>query len=109
MSADKAKLNPNEETTMTLRRELHLVAILALAVATPALGHTPPPVSVTPATKNTAPIPDFSGIWVHPSLGFDNPEAGPGPVRNTSRLRSGVSNFDQLVGDYSNPILKPHA
>jgi hypothetical protein len=30
-------------------------------------------------------------------------------VRNKSRLRSGASNPDQLVGDYSNPILKPEA
>jgi hypothetical protein len=30
-------------------------------------------------------------------------------VRNKSRLRSGASNPDQLVGDYSNPILKPAA
>jgi hypothetical protein len=30
-------------------------------------------------------------------------------VRNTSRLRSGAGNFDMLVGDYSNPILKPEA
>jgi hypothetical protein len=30
-------------------------------------------------------------------------------VRNTSRLPSGAGNFDQLVGDYTNPILKPDA
>jgi hypothetical protein len=30
-------------------------------------------------------------------------------VRNTSRLPSGAGNFDRLVGDYSNPILKPEA
>jgi hypothetical protein len=94
---------------MSLQREFRLVAILALAAATPALAQTPPPRTVAPAAQNTAAIPDFSGIWVHPSLGFDNPESGPGPVRNKSRTRSGASNFDQLVGDYSNPILKPHA
>jgi hypothetical protein len=44
---------------------------------------------------------------VHPALGFGPPLSGPGPVRNTSRLPSGASNFNQLVGDYSNPILKP--
>jgi hypothetical protein len=58
----------------------------------------------------TAPsIPDFSGIWAHPSLGFGPPLSGPGPVRNTSRLPSGAGNFDRLVGDYTNPILKPEA
>jgi hypothetical protein len=51
-------------------------------------------------------VPDLSGIWWHPSLpGFEPPASGPGPVTNRSR-RNGVSNYDQLVGDYSNPILK---
>jgi hypothetical protein len=54
-------------------------------------------------------IPDFSGKWSHPGLGFDSPLSGPGPVRNKSRLPSGASNFNLLVGDYSNPILKPEA
>jgi hypothetical protein len=56
-----------------------------------------------------ASIPDFSGLWAHPGLGFGPQLSGPGPVRNKSRLPSGASNFDQLVGDYSNPILKPEA
>ena len=54
-------------------------------------------------------IPDFSGVWhrwFRPGLG---PAAsGPGPVENLSRL-GGVSNYNQLVGDYHNPILKPGA
>lgn len=57
-----------------------------------------------------APIPDFSGIWAHPTLpGFETPLSGPGPVRNRSRLMNGVGNFNQLVGDYTNPILTPQA
>jgi hypothetical protein len=52
-------------------------------------------------------VPDLSGIWWHPSLpGFEPPASGPGPVTNRSR-RNGVSNYDQLVGDYTNPTLKP--
>src|SRR5437868_9336565 len=55
-------------------------------------------------------IPDFSGIWAHPFLtGFEPPASGPGPVLNTSRSRNGVANFQQLVGDYTNPVLQPHA
>ena len=54
-------------------------------------------------------IPDFSGAWAHPSLGFGPPLSGPGPVRNLSRLPSGAGNFDLLAGDYRNPILKPSA
>jgi hypothetical protein len=54
-------------------------------------------------------IPDFSGIWAHLTWpDVEPPPAGPGPVRNTSH-RNGVSNIDQLVGDYTNPILKPSA
>ena len=52
---------------------------------------------------------DFSGFWGHTSLGFDLPLAGPGPIVNKSRRPTGESNFDQLVGDYTNPILKPQA
>src|SRR6202140_322424 len=58
---------------------------------------------------NRATIPDFSGIWAHPGLGFGPPLSGPGPVRNRSRLPSGAGKFDELVGDYTNPILKPGA
>jgi hypothetical protein len=62
------------------------------------------------AANNGAPIPDFTGIWAHPTLpGFEMPVSGPGPVRNLSRTRNGVGNFNQLVGDYTNPILKPQA
>jgi hypothetical protein len=61
------------------------------------------------AAPATAPVPDFSGIWAHPALGFGPSLSGPGPVRNSSRQPSGAGNFDRLVGDYSNPILKPEA
>src|SRR5262249_34358798 len=73
---------------------------MVAAASTPVMAQAP-----TPVTS----IPDFSGFWAHPSLGFENPVSGPGPVRNLSRLPSGASNFDKLVGDYNNPILKPEA
>src|SRR5258708_31858165 len=71
-----------------------------------------------------AAIPDFSDIWSHSSFpGFEPPASGPSPVVNKSRrpqancdgrilpLENGilVSNPAQLVGDYTNPILKPKA
>ena len=60
------------------------------------------------ATKE--PIPDFSGVWSHPFLtGFEPPASGPGPITNRSRRPDGIGNFQQLVGDYANPILKPDA
>src|SRR5262245_53005581 len=52
-------------------------------------------------------VPDFSGIWWHPSLpGVEPLASGPTSIVNLSR-RNGVSNYDRLVGDYNNPILKP--
>jgi hypothetical protein len=74
-------------------------------------------------SRDTASIPDFSGIWGNPYLyGIEPPLSGPGPVLNKARRRqtldvdgrplSGadaplVSAATQLVGDYANPILKP--
>jgi hypothetical protein len=37
------------------------------------------------------------------------PALGPGPVRNRSRRADGVANFQQLVGDYSDPVSQPWA
>src|SRR5260221_11080772 len=84
---------------------------LAGAVATPALAQTTAPSvgSSGSRTQSPASIPDFSGFWLHPGLGFGPPLSGPGPVRNKTRLPSGASNFNLLVGDYTNPILKPGA
>jgi hypothetical protein len=96
-----------------LRRGLLLLtAVAATAAATlPGFGQTVAP-AAGPArgATSTASIPDFSGIWAHPYLtGFEPPLSGPGPVRNKSRLPNGVANFQRLVGDYTNPILKPAA
>jgi hypothetical protein len=55
------------------------------------------------STQGAAFIPDFSGIWSRPYFGVDPPISGPGPVRG----RLGVG--PRIVGDYTNPILKPHA
>src|SRR6516164_2838829 len=92
-------------------RDFLLVMTLVAAVATPALGQTAMPAvgAASTGTPSAAPVPDFSGIWAHPSLGFEPPLSGPGPVLNKSRLPTGEGNIDQLVGDYTNPILKPQA
>jgi hypothetical protein len=76
-------------------------------------------------SQGGASIPDFSGLWSHPYWpGFEPPLSGPGPVLNKSRGRQRfdadgrplpatnaplTSNPVQLVGDYTNPILKPWA
>ena len=93
-----------------LRRDFFLSVTLAAAMTTPAFTQTTAP-PVGPAaiwTPNTAFIPDFSGMWAHQSIpGFEQP-IGPGPVRNSAPPRR-VSSEYQLIGDYTNPILKPHA
>jgi hypothetical protein len=86
---------------MSAKREFLLVGtLLAAGLAGIAVTHGA-------GSAASEAVPDLSGIWWHPSLpGFEPPASGPGPVTNRSR-RNGVSNYDQLVGDYSNPILKP--
>src|SRR5882672_7082868 len=58
--------------------------------------------------ETAAPIPNFSGHWARPYIGFEPPLSGPGPIVNRSRIL-GQSNINQFVGDYSSPILKPEA
>jgi hypothetical protein len=53
--------------------------------------------------QDTSSIPDFSGVWhrwLRPGFGTSE-RSGPGPVTNRSRV-NGVSNYNQLVGDYTN-------
>jgi hypothetical protein len=99
---------------MNTHQRFFLVSVtLAAAAATPAFTQSIAPAvgSTAIRTPNTASIPDFSGIWGHPYLtgGFEQPLSGPGPVRNRARRRDGVSSDYQLIGDYTNPILKPQA
>src|SRR5262245_61703007 len=92
-----------------LRREFLLAAILATTAVTSLLGQTPAPGANTRAAPGAVSVPDFSGLWTHAALGFESPVSGPGPVRNLGRTPSGQSNFNQLIGDPSNPILQPWA
>jgi hypothetical protein len=96
---------------MQQRKLLFLVALVA-AGATPAVVPALAQTAVSAASdtkQGAAAFPDFSGIWWHPSLpGFEPPASGPGPVTNRAR-RNGVSNYDKLIGDYTNPVLKPEA
>jgi hypothetical protein len=96
---------------MNLRSEFLLALTVAGAVVTPALAQTTATSvgSTGSSTQSTASVPNFSGVWLHPGLGFGPPLSGPGPVRNKTRLPSGASDFNLVVGDYTNPILKPEA
>ena len=84
-------------------RQMLLLAI-AMAAMSPALAQAP-----AIDTQGAASIPNLTGVWRHQSLpGFEPLASGPTSVTNRSR-RNGVSNYDALVGDYTNPILKPEA
>ena len=90
-----------------MRRHLTAFAILA-ASALPVFAADSPGQRPSAPSQSLS-VPDFSGVWhrwFRPGLG---PAAsGPGPITNRS-LFNGVSDYNQLVGDYTNPILKPEA
>src|SRR5882757_483987 len=80
-----------------MRKTIFRVAACAIAVVGPA------------AAAPSAPLPDFAGIWWHPSLPGPEPlSSGPTTVTNRARA-NGSSDYSKLVGDYTNPILKPAA
>ena len=83
-------------------RRWKFVFALTLA-ALPGLGQAAAP------APSAAPLPNFSGVWAHPSIpGFEPLASGPTALVNLSR-RGITSDNRQLVGDYKNPILKPQA
>jgi hypothetical protein len=102
---------------MALKRRNFILELIssvaaAAAAASIALAQAPAPEgSADGATAQSAAlIPDFTGaIWAHPMLGFEPPLSGPGPVVNKRRTPTGTSDSALLVGDYTNPILKPAA
>jgi hypothetical protein len=116
---------------MCRRRNFLLFIALIAAAETSALAQTLTS-GIAPtgdATNSTASIPNFTGVWTHPAFPwFEPPASGPGPVTNKSRWPQrpmdasgsvalpplppgveGVSDYDQLVGDYTSPILQPWA
>src|SRR5438309_2743185 len=112
---------------MDMRRGFLLFVAGATMTAMPAMGQTPSAGLAGSQTKGAAAIPNFSRVWNHPAFPwFEPPASGPGPITNLSRWaeqrpagisgsaalppsKVGVSNYDQLVGDYKSPILQPWA
>src|SRR5499425_1315534 len=63
---------------------------------------------VWPASAaETTSIPDLSGIWGR-WFNFETPSSGPGPVVSKLRRPDG-SIIHSVVGDFTNPILRPDA
>src|SRR5262245_24516783 len=113
---------------MHMQRDFLVFAAVAAVAAMPAMAQAPS--AAGPAggeQRSVASIPDFTRVWTHPSFPwFEPPASGPGPIRNLSRWdgqgpsgpggslalppsKVGISNYDQLVGDYNSPILQPWA
>ena len=104
---------------------------LAAAIATRTFVHTNASAGelASGLANGAASIPELTGVWTHPAFPwFEPPASGPGPVTNKSRWPQrpmdasgtlalpplppgveGVSDYDQLVGDYTNPILQAWA
>ena len=115
--------HPQSEQEKSIMRTVIIAASAATALfSSPAFTQQP--------SQRTASIPDFSGVWAHLTFpDVEPPLSGAGPVRNLSRISievartlnpyngtvtagaspSGVSNSSELVGDFTNPILKPGA
>jgi len=54
-------------------------------------------------------VPDFAGMWARNAFDLEQPPSGPGPIVNTKKPIGGTSNVFELIGDSTNPILKPEA
>src|SRR5262249_17721336 len=125
---------PRQETFIDRRRPMRMQRDFLLFVAITTISAMPatmPTLAQTPSAgtekHSAASIPNISGVWTHPAFPwFEPPASGPGPVTNLSRWdgqgpggpggslalppsKVGISNYDQLVGDYNNPILQPWA
>src|SRR5438093_3641494 len=96
-----------------MNMQQHFLLLATLAAITPAAAQQLAPAAAPTnfGAQSAASIPDFSGIWRHGNLPwFIPPASGPGPVTNLTREKdTGVSDYNQLVGDFKNPILQPWA
>jgi hypothetical protein len=99
----------NSEGSMNLQgQHFPLVVTLAAATATPACGQVAPTAAAPASAKESAAsIPDLSGIWGR-WFTFEQPPSGPGPVVSRLRRPDGTMILS-VVGDYTNPILRPEA
>src|SRR5712675_2297731 len=93
---------------MIEQRHFLLLATLAALAAGPASGQEAAR-PVTPAgsdAQGVASIPDFSGIWSHPSFpGFEPPASEPGPVRNKGDMElSGMVGPTPTIQCWPEPV-----
>src|SRR3954468_21030416 len=80
-------------------RNFSLLITFAVAFATADLGRS----------ESAESIPDLSGIWTHANPGFEPLASGPTSLINRAIPPNGAGYGLKLLGDYTNPILKPAA
>jgi hypothetical protein len=108
-------------------RDFLLFAAVMAVVVTAMMEASRPVAAAEGESRGAASIPDFSHVWTHPAFPwYEPPASGPGPITNLSRWaeqrpggsagsaalppsKVGISDYDQLVGDYKSPILQPWA
>jgi hypothetical protein len=122
----RAKQLANARKEIGMHRHHDLVALVICATAAAALIQAASAAEgpASTSTHSASSIPDLSGVWTKPYLGWEMPLSGPGPVTNKVRRRQSsdvdgrpwpaataplVNTAARLMGDYSNPILKPAA
>jgi hypothetical protein len=89
-------------------RHFLLVVTVAAAAATPAIGQVAPTVARPDSGQaRAASIPDLSGIWGL-WFTFEPPPSGSGPIVSRLRRPDGTMILS-VVGEYTNPILRPEA
>ena len=62
-----------------------------------------------PSWAAETPVPNFAGVWARMTFAAESPPSGHGPLLNRTHRADGVSDGTKLVGDYTDPILKPAA
>ena len=85
---------------MIRKTQAGLVGMLTAAVVLPA---------TLAGAASTDATPDFSGRWGRNAFNFEPLPGQPLPIDNIKRTPTGQQDNNALVGDYKNPILKPHA
>src|SRR5215471_18331801 len=102
------ELRKREDGMNFQRRDFLLVATLAAAVATPVFGQAvEPALAPNSGKENATSVPDLSGIWGR-WFNLEPRSSGPGPIVSKLRRPDG-SIIHSVVGDYTNPILRPEA
>src|SRR5499433_1162644 len=94
------------EGIMNLQGDFLFVVTFAAMAATPALAQEAGRAAAPTGGSAQASVPDFSGIWSHPSFpGFEPAASGPGPVVNKSRRPQGADVDGRILPPVNNVLV----